>query len=372
MGVFIGFLLSLFVLFQVKASDLSTVKLNQVYWNDSRVLYSSPRYSLSNVNWATYNASQRDGTKAFPGICGDGAMDLAQTGDIATFNFTGTSVTVNFLSRWNGLAEINVLVDGELWGSVNTSNSNAEPIPSQPFQLNCIGISSITKSDLTDGTHNVSVVVPSSDPQYGYVSLLQSFEYTETPSGFTSKEASVNTIVGASFIVLFVILGIVLFLWTFERRSKNSRNVDGSYTAHRKSQSGSAIPLFIISLDKESPPANPSLHDEKAILRTHLDHASKKVDLYHTSTIETLEPLGIASFMTPTDDSGGEPSRLAVIQRLLDQGVPGPEIATVIQRMQEEAGQTASPPMPSSPEANHEPTTPPPGYDNPQAGRNVQ
>lgn len=86
-------------------------------------------------------------------------------------------MTVNFLTRFNGISDFIVLVDGAPWTTVNTSNAKAEPFAEilEGSSTNCI-TASVTKSGLSNDVHNVTVTVPSSNPLLGYVKLFQSFE----------------------------------------------------------------------------------------------------------------------------------------------------------------------------------------------------
>ncbi|KAG8986393.1 hypothetical protein FRB94_003444 [Tulasnella sp. JGI-2019a] len=344
MALVIGFLLSLsFLLFNVQATDLSTVKLNQVYWNDSRVSYSSPRASLSNVGWEAYNTTACREPSAFGTyLCNTGAVNLCSSDDTASLVFNGTSVTVNFLARNTGLSDIIVLVDGVQWTTVNTSSLNAEPFSgTTQLPTNCVG-TSVTKSDLTTGVHNVTVVIPETDPQYAYTSLLQSFEYTviiaatASTSGGGSK-ISLGAVIGRVLIGLFAILNITLLVWLYGRRRRNSQSrsvvipssddFDHKHSDHRTSQYSEQPSSYLPMVGKISCSHSAS-------------RSPSKNDLHRTSTLETLEPLNIGSLLSPID--GGESSRLVVLEGPLDKGVPGPEIATVIQRMQEEASSAPS------------------------------
>lgn len=85
-----GLLLSICMAFNVRA--MTTVRLNQVYWNDPRVSYSSQRSGLSNVGWESYNAIESatgDVGGAYPSTCDGGAMAICSEGDTASLIFNG-------------------------------------------------------------------------------------------------------------------------------------------------------------------------------------------------------------------------------------------------------------------------------------------
>ncbi|KAG8883740.1 hypothetical protein FRB98_002838 [Tulasnella sp. 332] len=357
MVALIRFLLPLYLVLNVHAQTISTVRLNQVYWNDSRILYSSPRSGLSNVGWESYNATASPVcglTAAQPLMCNGGAMEVCSKDDTASLIFNGTSVTVNFLSRWNGLSDIIVLVDGLQSTTVNTSKLGAEPFPNTtvPFPTNCVG-SSVTKSGLLDGTHNVSVVIPASDPLFGYVQLFQSFQYTEIPVASAAStpappasKVNIGPVIGAIVAGLFAILSAAFLAWFFARKRRNPHSdTPPPYASNDAcSEKGvewnnSSISPYKEHLALRSSPAYFPVTREKGGPHGATElRPSSNYELHRTSTIETLEPFSPSSSVTPCD---GELSHLQVIQGLLDKGVAGSEIAIVMRRMEEEVSQKA-------------------------------
>lgn len=88
----IGLLLLLRLALNVQAQSMTTERLNQVYWNDPRVLYSSQHSGLSNVDWKSYNATASVTcglVAANPSMCDWGAMEVCSKGDTASLIFNG-------------------------------------------------------------------------------------------------------------------------------------------------------------------------------------------------------------------------------------------------------------------------------------------
>ncbi|KAG8986391.1 hypothetical protein FRB93_005306 [Tulasnella sp. JGI-2019a] len=374
MGVFIGFLLSLFVLFQVQAGDLNTTS-NQVYWNDSRILYSSPRTALWDVDWEIYNMTvgmtSGESRAVATWICNTGAMNMWSKDDCASLifngknelsspkfeserlilnliNFQGTSVTVNFLSSYIlGIRDMIVLVDDVPWTTLNTTNTDALAGMVAGSPVNCV-IASVTKSGLSSEVHNVTVVVPTTDLLRAYEKLFLSFEYTARPEDIasTSSKVAPGPVIGGTLVGLFGILNITLFIGS-------SYDEGETLALSMLNRSATSMTLARITLSRPLRNYHRRLSQcEKARLQSPLNPPI--VNLRHASALENPEPVG-----NERPNDGGESSRLAVIQELLDRGVPSSEIAAVIQRMQEEAGSML--PLTSRDETRA--TSPPPEYD---------
>ncbi|KAG9032329.1 hypothetical protein FRB95_001582 [Tulasnella sp. JGI-2019a] len=365
MAAFIGFfLLSLSLLLKVQSTATS---LNQVvYWNDSRILYSSERAALSGVDWEIYNMTT--GTMAGESrtvaswICNGGAMNMWTKDDSATLIFNGTSVTVNFLAYYTGIPDIIVLVDGVPWTTLNTTDARMIDLPPELVTgvvADCI-TPSVTKSGLSNGLHNVTVVIPSSDPLRTYWKLFASFEYTarQEDVASTSSKVAPGSVIGGTLVGLFGIFNITVLVWFFLRRRRNTRTLgieslrhsDNAHSVH------SLEPYQGLSLA-----SLPELSEKARLQSTLVD--TSIVDLRGASAPGNREPIGNGR---PND--GGESSRLAVIQELLDRGVPSSEIATVIQRMQEEAGSA----LPVTSRDETRTASPPPEYNAREKSRLVR
>jgi len=213
-----------------------------VYWNDTRVVVSSPAEDLTSTSWSAYNTTSVDGhlgcgTTAYTENCG-GLGSLCNFNDSASLLFNGTSVTVNFLARWNGVVNASVFLDGQLWTQVNTSNFYVEPffddLPWTTTQ--CLPISATTSGLSPDVQHNITIQKPTNDPTFGFVLLFQSFEYTpvgettqsvpplESASAPTSSShTNVGAIVGGTIGGLVLLAAAAAFIFFVLRRKQQTR-----------------------------------------------------------------------------------------------------------------------------------------------------
>ncbi|KAG8994377.1 hypothetical protein FRB94_009940 [Tulasnella sp. JGI-2019a] len=345
----------------------------QVNWNDSRIVYSSPSSDLWNQTWENYNTVLNAssglgcGISAYPGLC-SGFLSLCQVNDTASLSFIGTSVTVNFLDRWNGNSAVKLLLDGQLWTSVNTSNVDGEPWPTDTQALNstppvCIP-TSVTKASLANQVHNVTVMVPQSDPRYGLVELLQGFNYVGSTSvvplsvytsttqvavstsTISSQAASSSTtgaeqsvahkshtgpivggVIGAIVLILLAVTTMYLVLRRKARRVAVGRDLDLNEENFNKRGGSNEDAIAISPYDPARLTSSPRL--EGAIT---IGQASKG-GISLTNSAQSLIPRTNSPIRS---GSNGRPSHLEVIQGLLDQGVPGPQIASVIKLIEEE------------------------------------
>ncbi|KAG9039031.1 hypothetical protein FRB95_012742 [Tulasnella sp. JGI-2019a] len=162
----------------------SLAQTTTVLTNDTRIIYSGPNEpTLTGVAWGNPGL---DLTTYNDHTCGTGLIATTSLGAAATLLFTGTSVTVNFLTGQNA-ATVIVIIDDIPISLIDTVATNTVD-----HYYTC-SQDPVTSGNLANGQHNITVIKSVTD---GFM-FLQDFVVTGQPisrtggaSGATAPAAS--------------------------------------------------------------------------------------------------------------------------------------------------------------------------------------
>ncbi|KAG8982271.1 hypothetical protein FRB93_008193 [Tulasnella sp. JGI-2019a] len=162
------------VLLVQSALVMAQTTINTVFMNDTRLVYSGyggnpgVGWGDPSLNPATYNNN----------TCNGGVKSTTVQGASVSLIFTGTAVTVNFLSDHVG-STAQVLIDGNLIQEEDTLNPTS-------YYYDC-NFSPVTSTNLPNQSHNVTIV---KDVATSYM-YMHSIVFTVSP--ITSTSSSVST-----------------------------------------------------------------------------------------------------------------------------------------------------------------------------------
>ncbi|KAG9036242.1 hypothetical protein FRB95_009605 [Tulasnella sp. JGI-2019a] len=348
--------------------------LETVYMNDTRLLYTGLGNSGDSWGDAAYYRT----------LCG-GYRFTEKIGNTVSLSFNGTAVAVYILTDATHGGTGNVLIDGVLLQTLDTSNSAGS-----------CGTVSATSSGLADGAHTIEVVQTSA----GFLDM-QSFTYTpsvlllSSTSVFPSSSAgtSIGTTVPATTLgsisasastsgptaaatsaatgssskksngpiiggviggVAILLLAGVLVYFMNRRRNKHRHVVDLDLTSFQATPWGGTDPYATLSGGHES---------KDPIITPNSAHES--YPSFPASPSPNPQPKSLPGQVVIQEGQGSQTPGFDrnLLRNLIAHNVPAPAIARVIQMMGTEA-----PVMPGPAHDGHRPDAetdeaPPPTYD---------